>query len=140
MLYQWEVGRTDVAEVVQSYWFIDRPGETPLPDTFQKFANSLVLGTVGRVAEIDPMIGASAEHWRLSRMAIVDRLILRMAVYEFLTDPETPKKVIINEALELAKTFSSEDAVKFVNGLLDGITRRLEDQRAAGEPPGRSGG
>jgi len=144
MLYQWEVGRADVAEVVHSYWSIDRPGETPLSDTLQAFASRLVTGTVSHVEEIDPLIVASAEHWRLSRMAIVDRLILRLAVHEFLHDPDTPKKVVINEALELARTYSSDDAVKFVNGLLDGIKRRLEEGRTttggdAGPPAGDDG-
>lgn len=137
MLYQWEVGRTDVADVVQTYWAIDRPGESPLSDTLQEFANGLVAGTVARIQEIDPLIGASAEHWRLSRMAIVDRLILRLAVFEFLHDPAMPRKVIINEALELAKTYSADDAVKFVNGMLDGITRKLEEQRTT--PGGDAG-
>lgn len=127
MLYQWEVGRTDVDTVVATYWTIERPGESPLPVPLQAFANQLVAGTTAHVAEIDPIIGDNAEHWRLSRMAIVDRLILRLAVYEFLHAPETPRKVVINEALELAKTFSADDAVKFVNGILDGIRKRLED-------------
>jgi N utilization substance protein B len=65
-------------------------------------------------------------------MAIVDRLILRLAVYEFLHEPGTPRKVVINEALELAKTFSADDAVKFVNGILDGIKRGLETPEARG--------
>ena len=59
-------------------------------------------------------------------MAVVDRLILRLAVYEFLHEKETPAKVIINEALELARTFSTDDAVKFINGIIDGIRRTLE--------------
>jgi transcription antitermination protein NusB len=126
MLYQWEVGRCSVHEVTRTYWSIDRPGQAPLPEALQAFASDLVRGTVDHVQEIDPIISESAEHWRLERMAAVDRLILRLAVYEFLYSSETPKKVVINEALELAKTFSADDAVKFVNGILDGIKRRLD--------------
>ncbi len=128
MLYQWEVGRTDVAEVVRTYWSIERPGEAPLSAPLEAFASQLAAGTVEHVAEIDPILSAHAEHWRLPRMAIVDRLILRLAVFEFLYARDIPRKVVINEALELARTFSSDDAVKFVNGILDGINRSLDEQ------------
>ncbi len=126
MLYQWEVGQTGIDEVVRTYWSIDRPGEAPLSDQMQAFADGLAEGTVGQREEIDPLIAAHTEHWLLSRMAILDRLILRLAVFEFLHSPDVPRKVIINEALELARTFSSDESVKFVNGILDGIRRDLD--------------
>ena len=75
---------------------------------------------------IDPLIVASAAHWRLSRMSVLDRMIMRLAVYEFLY-ASTPRPVVIDEALELAKTFSGEEAVGFVNGVLDAIRRRLDE-------------
>jgi len=128
MLYQWEVGRTDIEEVLRTYWAIERPGEPALSASLGSFAMKLAAGTVEHLDEIDPLIGANAEHWRLSRMAIVDRLILRLAVYEFLHSPDIPKKVVMNEALELAKTFSADEAVGFVNGILDGIKRGLESR------------
>ncbi len=133
MLYQWEVGRADLDEVLHGYWAIDRPGQAPVPETLRPFADGLVVGTVRHLDEIDPLIAGQAQNWRLSRMAIIDRLILRLAVYEFLHAQETPRKVVINEALELAKTFSADDAVKFVNGILDGIKRELE--KASPESP-----
>jgi N utilization substance protein B len=80
-----------------------------------------------RLDEIDALIAASAENWRPERMAVIDRLILRMAVCEFVRDKDTPPAVVINEALELARTFSSEDAVKFINGMLDGIRKKMEE-------------
>ena len=126
MLYQWEVGRADIDEVVRTYWSIERPDEAGLSASLQSFATGLAAGTVKHLGEIDPLIGASTEHWRPSRMAIVDRLILRLAVYEFLHASDIPKKVVINEALELARTFSADEAVGFVNGVLDGIKRGLE--------------
>ena len=126
MLYQWEVGRADIDEVVRTYWSIERPDEAGLSASLQSFATGLAAGTVKHLGEIDPLIGASTEHWRPSRMAIVDRLILRLAVYEFLHASDIPKKVVINEALELARTFSADEAVGFVNGILDGIKRGLE--------------
>jgi len=127
MLYQWEVGRQPIDEVVETYWSIDRPGEEPLPPPLRAFAVDLARGTVEDLDHIDPLIGQNAEHWRPSRMSIVDRLILRLAVHEFLRAREIPTKVVINEALELARTFSTDESIGFVNGILDAIKRELED-------------
>jgi N utilization substance protein B len=123
MLYQWEVGRADMADVRRS-----RPAEpdAPLPDALQAFAERLAEGTAQSIATIDPLISEAASSWRIERMNVVDRLILRLAVHEFLDQKETPANVIINEALELARSFSSDDAVAFVNGVLDAIRRKLE--------------
>ena len=122
MLYQAEVGRTEIHEVTRTFW---RAHDESFTDEQQAFANALAHGTAGRLEEIDPLISASAQHWRIERMAVIDRLILRLAVYEMLRQ-DTPPGVIINEALELAKTFSGDDAVKFVNGVLDDIRKKLE--------------
>ena len=130
MLYQWEVGATPIDEVVQAF-----RSETPklesshwvyLSDNSYKFAVALVRGVAGSVERLDPLIASAADHWRLERMAIIDRLILRLAVWEFLEQPETPWRVIINEALELARTFSTDESVGFVNGILDEIRRSSE--------------
>ena len=80
--------------------------------------------TQANLAKIDPLIVETAEHWRLSRMAALDRIILRLAIGEFL-DGSTPRNVIINEALELAKTFSGDESVKFINGILDAVKRKM---------------
>lgn len=134
MLYQWEVGRGEPADVPVSYWALERSGAPPSP-AFREFAENLALGTIRRAAEIDPLIAAAAEHWRLTRMAVVDRLILRLAVFELQRGEGVPGSVVINEAIELARTFSTEEAVKFVNGVLDAIRRRLEqDATTAGRP------
>jgi N utilization substance protein B len=129
MLYQWEVGRTPIEQVIPAFLSLRA---TSLDPDAQAFATDLASGTIERLPEIDPLIAAGAEHWRLSRMAIMDRLIMRMAVYEFLYRTDTPAKVAINEALELAKTFSTDDAVKFINGILDGIRKKLEAGRGPG--------
>jgi N utilization substance protein B len=123
MLYQWEVGRVEMADVRRS-----RPVEPDhaLPDALQAFAERLAEGTAKSVAAIDPLISEAASTWRIERMNVVDRLILRLAVYEFLEERDTPASVIINEALELARSFSSDDAVAFVNGVLDAVRRKLE--------------
>jgi N utilization substance protein B len=125
MLYQWEVGRLPLADV-RRVWSELTDEDDPLPDDVAAFAHSLVEGVTAHVAELDPLIAEAAAHWRLERMNVVDRLVMRLAVYEFLYERETPTTVIINEALELARAFSSEEAVPFVNGVLDGIRRRLE--------------
>lgn len=88
------------------------------------YARSLVAGTLGHREEIDALIRQQAEHWRLERMPPVDRNILRLAVYEFLYETDVPKLVILDEAIELAKEFGSEQSGRFVNGLLDGILKR----------------
>jgi N utilization substance protein B len=134
MLYQWEVGRVPMFEVAQTYWQHGSWPETAgapaageeIGAEVRDFATVLANGVAASVQEVDQLIAEAAEHWRIERMAVIDRLILRLAVYEFLHEKETPAKVIINEALELARTFSTDDAVKFINGILDGIRRTLE--------------
>lgn len=124
MLYQWEVGKVSILEVEQTFW--TGPAESaPLAEELRWFAMKLATGVAGMVADIDPMIGEAAQNWRLERMNVLDRLILRLAVYEFLHEPDTPAKVIINEALELARTFSTDDSVRFINGVLDAVRRTL---------------
>lgn len=124
MLYQWEITREPLERVFESFSHL-----APSRGEAQEFARRLFEGTVGHLEEIDALIEAQAEHWKLPRMAAVDRNILRVAIYEFLFE-ETPRSVVINEALEVTRRFSSEDAVEFVNGVLDGVRQRLE---AAGE-------
>ncbi len=87
------------------------------------YAEVLVRGTLSNLQEIDDLIRSQAEHWRLERMPAVDRNILRLAIYEFLYEPDVPKLVIVDEAIELAKKFGSEDSSRFVNGLLDGLLK-----------------
>ena len=126
MLYQWEVGRLPMPEVGQTFWAHADDPEAPLTAEVRRFATALAEGVAASVATIDPMIAESAEHWRLERMNVLDRLILRMAIYELLHEPDTPGKVVINEALELARTFSGDDAIRFVNGVLDAVRRKLQ--------------
>jgi N utilization substance protein B len=138
MLYQWEVGRASAHEVVRTYWpgrdappdpedeFADRVPDAALVEDDRTFANQLVAGTIARVAEADELIGAHARNWRVERMAVIDRLVLRLAIYELLAEPRTPARVIINEALELARTFSGEEPVPFINGVLDSVRKTLK--------------
>lgn len=124
-LYQWEVGGFDLEQVFDA----GRQVQLRPPDEErERLAESLVRGTAEQLTTIDPLIADGTAHWRLERLAIIDRLILRLAVYELRFTPETPHPVVINEALELARTFSTEEAVKFVNGVLDGIRKKLREQ------------
>lgn len=125
MLYQCEVGRVGVDEAAATYW----PSQDPdgeVGDQLRGFANALVKGTVERVTEIDALLSARAHNWRIERMAAIDRLVLRLAVFELLSVPETPPKVVINEALELTRTYSGDEAVAFVNGVLDAVRKDLQ--------------
>lgn len=125
MLYGWDVGRIAPADVPAAYWPTEREGRG-VPPAVRERAEALALGTIGRVGEIDPLIAACADNWRLERMAAVDRAILRLAIFELQDPGGVPPAVVIDEALELARTFSGEDAVRFVNGVLDAVRQRLE--------------
>jgi N utilization substance protein B len=124
MLYQWEVGRTSAHEAIVSYWPA-HDSEGTVAEEHREFANTLVRGTTARVAELDGMLARFAQNWRVERMAVLDRLILRLAVCELLSEPDTPARVVINEAIELARTYSGEEAVGFVNGILDAVRKDL---------------
>ncbi|TAM84158.1 MAG: transcription antitermination factor NusB [Acidobacteria bacterium] len=120
MLFQWEVGKHAPAYVLQTFL----QGRALAPDV-DAFARSLFEGTVSEVSALDLTIAEHAINWRTERMPAIDRNILRMALYEILHHPETPGTVVINEALELARRFASEDSVEFVNGVLDAIWKSL---------------
>jgi N utilization substance protein B len=126
ILYQWEIGRNDIAQAADTFFALQWPHADPPPDELRTFASDLAHETVRRLTSIDSLIAETSERWRPERMAVLDRLILRLAVCELLRDPGTPPAVVINEALELARTFSTEDAVKFINGMLDGIRKKIE--------------
>ena len=125
ILYQWEIGRTDVTSAADTFFSLQWADAEPAPDELRVFATELAHDTVRRLAESDALIAETAERWRPERMAVIDRLILRMAVAEMLRRGDLPNAVVINEALELARTFSTEEAVKFINGMLDAIRKKL---------------
>lgn len=128
ILYQAEVGRMGPQEAIGAFWRLERSGdvgEEAVDADQQAFANELVRETLARASDLDQLIASHAHNWRLERMAVIDRLVLRLAVCELLTQPETPPKVVINEALELARTFSGDAAVAFVNGVLDAVKKAL---------------
>ena len=115
-----------VDELVRAYWA--ELGANDVDEAAREFATRMVTGVLARVEELDARIIARAEHWRISRMAVVDRNVLRLAVYEFLYE-KTPRTVAINEALEIARRFSTYEATQFINGILDAIKRDLDTER-----------
>jgi N utilization substance protein B len=126
ILYQWDVAKNGVDRASDTLFDLQWPDEESVPDDLREFATRLAHDTVQHLTAIDTLIADTSERWRPERMAIVDRLILRMAACELLRDREIPAAVVINEALELARTFSTEDSVKFINGMLDGIRKKME--------------
>jgi transcription antitermination protein NusB len=120
MLYELDVGKLSKEEILNSFWDINEH-----PRRVQEFATQLFEGVVLRLGEIDSIIQQHTENWRLARMAAVDRNILRLAVFELLSDSKTPGTVVINEALEIAKNFSTYESARFVNGILDSIKSAL---------------
>ena len=133
MLFAFDLVHGDSAALTKNYW--DELGDTSIDDKTRDFANGLVCGTLEKIEAIDDRIRTRAEHWRIERMAIVDRNVLRLAVYEFLHQ-ETPDTVAINEALEIARRFSTYEATQFINGILDAIKQDIEsatDTNAMGE-------
>jgi N utilization substance protein B len=129
ILYQWDIGGRAVEKSADTFFTRQWPDVDEAPDELRAFATRLAVDTVDRMAAIDPLIAETAERWRPERMAVLDRLILRMAVCEMLRDRDTPAAVVINESLELARTFSTEESVKFINGMLDAIRKKIEAAR-----------
>jgi N utilization substance protein B len=125
LLFQWDLRRMPLEEILRGYYGSllvseDTVGR-PRPD---EFAEVLLRGVIEHLPGIDERITRNAAHWRLERMPVVDRNILRIAVYEMLRT-DTPPAVIIDEGLELARTFAGEESVHFVNGVLDAVRREL---------------
>jgi transcription antitermination protein NusB len=136
MLFAWDMVKTSGDVLTQDYW--NELGDPAIDEKTRVFANGLVCGTLGRLEEIDEKIRTRAQHWRIERMAIVDRNVLRLAVYEFLYH-DTPGTVAINEALEIARRFSTFEATQFINGILDAIKKDIDPAAADGpdDPDGK---
>jgi N utilization substance protein B len=124
MLCQWDMSRQDPGRLEAKFW-----RSAKAADNTRAFANKLFEGAAKDADELDALIVQHAQNWRLERMAIIDRAVLRLAIYELRT-AETPPKVVLNEAVDLAKKFSSEDAGAFVNGILDAVNKALVEKSA----------
>jgi len=120
MLFQWDIGRQNPAHIEKNFWKAAR-----VADSTRKFANQLFEGAVDQAEASDNLVEKLSENWRLDRLAAVDRNILRLGIYE-LRSGTAPAKVVIDEALELARKFSSAEAPAFLNGILDAARKNLD--------------
>lgn len=131
-LYQFDVNRRPVDELLTTFWALrSGPGKGETPPKTRAFAEELVKGVTAHLQEIDERIGRFTANYELHRIATVDRNILRMGIYEMLHSNEVPPVVAINEAIEIAKKFGSDESGRFVNGILDRV--RAEINRPARE-------
>jgi transcription antitermination protein NusB len=130
VLFEWDMRGESIDGAIAHYYdtlYSEESEKQPKPD---RFMEELARGTVANAAEIDKKIEAKSEHWRLERMPVVDRNILRLAIFE-LNQQAVPAPVIIDEALELARQFSGDESLSFINGVLDAVHRQT---LAAGSP------
>jgi N utilization substance protein B len=130
ILYLWEVGRTDPASAIDAYFAEHAPDAA---EAVRSFATALVEGTVADLVAIDAIVTRHSTNWRLDRLAVIDRLILRLAIWELRHAGDVPAAVVLNEAVELARRFSTDEAVRFVNGVLDAVRRAGEDETPAAQ-------
>ncbi len=126
MLFAADVADANKSNLTRDFW--NELSDEKSDEVTREFANKLVLGTLRKLTAIDDTIRTRAEHWRIERMAIVDRNILRLAVNEFLFE-DTPHTVVINESLEIARKFSTYEATQFINGILDAIKQDMEKEK-----------
>ena len=124
LLYQWDLRGDEPAGIEENFWKGARA-----TDETRKFAHELFIGAVAAAAELDKLISAHSANWRIERMGAIDRSLLRLGVYE-LRFGTAPPNVVINEVVELAKTFSDADAPAFVNGILDAINKMFPAKSA----------
>jgi len=128
MLYQLDMSRSGAGDVIERFWQTnDADAEV------RSFADELFRGVAGSISDIDEMLSSHSTNWKITRMAAVDKNVLRLAAYELTRRPDIPVKVTINEAVEIAKRFGTADSGAFVNGILDNIARGVRKDAAAGE-------
>ena len=124
MLFQSDMGKQDAEQVRKTFW----SERKEMDESVRDFADDIFRIATDRGADIDRIIEKHASNWKIERMAAVDRNVMRAAVAEFLGFPQTPGPVVINEALEIARKFSSPEAVNFINGVLDSVSKDLAKQ------------
>jgi len=121
MLFQADMGKQSPEQVRKTFW----SERKEMDESVRGFADDIFRLATERGVEIDKVIEAHAQNWRMERMAAVDRNVMRAAVAEFIGYPQTPAPIVINEALEIARKFSSPEAVNFINGVLDSVSKDL---------------
>jgi len=144
ILFQLEFNSADAESLTRQYWEIQKAA-----GDVKEYGSWIVQGIRANSQEIDETIQGASEHWRISRMAVVDRNILRIAVFELLKEKTMAPAIIINEAIEIAKKYSGDEAAVFINGVLDAVHKKIEleqdrqkegnhveERRLSGNPPG----
>ena len=126
VLYEVDIAKHPPADIYRS-----RLEETPLPEDLSNFARQIIFGVLPLTATLDQFIGKYAPEWPLDQIAAIDRNILRMALWEFVVYHDTPIKVVINEAVELAKQYGSDSAPRFVNGVLGALVEHQHEIQQA---------
>lgn len=124
ILFQLEFDDSEPEKTIEQYWEHRKASEE-----IRQYSSWLVKGIISHQKEIDKIIQSVSEHWRISRMAMIDRNILRMAVFELLFEEDIAPAIVINEAIEIAKKYSNEEAATFVNGLLDAVRKKCIPER-----------
>jgi transcription antitermination protein NusB len=125
MLFQGDLGKQSPEQVSKLFW----PSREAVDDETRGFAEDIYRIATTRGDEIEKLIEAHAQNWRIERMAVVDRNLLRAAVAEMLGYPNTPAAIIINESLEIGRRYAAPESINFLNGVLDAIARDLLKQR-----------
>jgi transcription antitermination protein NusB len=128
VLYQIEVGGVSVTDALRVHADVGGGEAMELDAEAQEYAEALARGAWQAREVLDGYIADAAQNWRVERLAVIDRLLLRLASHEILDHPGTPPRVVIDEAIELARAYSGEEGARFVNGVLDGIFKRLKDE------------
>ena len=132
ILFEWDARKEPIEDAIASFYdtlYDEQSDSKPAPD---EFVEKLVKGVVENIAEIDRRLAQHAEHWRIERMPAVDRNVLRLAIYEMMA-LDTPPPVAIDEAIELARRFSGEESVQFINGVLDAAKREIDSAARYGQ-------
>jgi N utilization substance protein B len=124
ILFQLEFENEKLEEAVSQYW-----ENRKIPEEIKEYSTWLVKGIAAHQEKIDRIIQSVSEHWRISRMALIDRNILRMAVFELLYEENLAPAIVINEAIEIARRYSGDEAVTFVNGILDAIRKNMDKEK-----------
>lgn len=127
-LYECEIGGLTPQQALGVLHHAGPPEVTDPGEGQHAFVIALVKGALANRAALDERIGDAARNWRVERMAVLDRLVMQLAVEEMMQHRDSPPRVVISEAIELARSYSGEDAAKFVNGVLDGVYRKLKDE------------
>jgi N utilization substance protein B len=120
-----DIANDDIDTALEKLWCL----KDPVPHPVQEFCESLARGYWDNRERINTIIAENADNWRIDRMAIVDRNIMRIAVYEFLYEDDIPEKVSINEGIEIAKRYGGPESTQFINGILDAIKKKLNDYK-----------